>query len=726
MQHAGKCMDARLIQSLQSIGSENTGADPNTEGDKSGQTASNSDEFDNDNQHNAGHARPIQSLDSTAFKKAGADHDDLKKLGPSTPANSNESVLKTLRNLMKVPLADRDYTRLGELSVWDFAGQFVFYTTHHTFLTHRAVYLLVTRLDQNINDTVGNDQCFLDATGCKEMKIKDFVSYWMNSVHLYSGAAEHLPPVILVGTHLDKVEGDIEKKTKSYFEDLRNYLLHMKSPTSSHLIDTDYTVSNPPDEQEIGNLRQKIVDLASKQAYWGEKIPAKWITLEKALMGKKIEGVNIMSYDNVVDLDKSTGVPIDDQEKLDLFLRFQHAKGNMIYFSEGSLRDHIVLNPQWLIDAFKCIITARQFCIKYPPLPQHWEALQATGKLYLGMVDDIFKKEELCQHKEHILGLMERLHIISHLLVDNDDDKSNTSEKFYFVPSLLKDKVTECEIENYVKGTNGTPYLCYVFENNFLPTAVFHRLIAACLSKYTVAKQGSKFLIFCGYGIFDLNGGGLTRLVVAFYDNIIQIGLFRFSKERCAPETSTCVSVRQFVTKTLKCVRDRYNMKLPFTLNLKCEKSPLLSHEGLLSEDAVIKGGEEMVCHGHDKESHIINRHSLLHLWFPAQVSATDPNQGDPLRLTEQDLQHLASYFGSGWEMFVGQLGVGSETVDQKKMENSTHVPSQVYNCLLVWFRKCPTRPTITVFDQTLQKSLDLCSVNMEKYETLKKEIENR
>ncbi|OWF42432.1 serine/threonine-protein kinase pats1 [Mizuhopecten yessoensis] len=629
MQHAGKCLDARLIQLLQSIGSENTGADPNTEGDKSAQTASNSDEFDNDGQQNAGHARPIQPLDSTASKNTGADHVDLQNLGPSTPANSNEAVLKTLRNLIKVPLADRDYTKLGELCVWDFAGHFVFYTTHHTFLTHRAVYLLVTRLDQNINDTVNNDQCFIDATGCKEMKIKDFVSYWMNSVHLYSGAAEHLPPVILVGTHLDKVEGDIEKKTNTYFEDLRRYLLDMESPTSSHLIDTDYTVSNPPDELEIGNLRQKIVDLASKQAYWGEKIPAKWITLEKALMEKKIEGVNIMSYDNVVELDKSTGVPIDDQEKIDLFLRFQHAKGNMIYFNEDCLRNYIVLNPQWLIDAFKCIITAQQFCTKNPALVKHWKALDKTGKLYLGMVDEIFRREEkFCRHKKHILGLMERLHIISHHVVDKDDDKSNTSEEFYFVPSLLKDKVTECEIENYVKGTNGTPYLCYVFENNFLPTAVFHRLIAACLSEYTVAKQESKFLIFCGCGIFDLNGG-LTRLVVAFYDSVIQIGLFRLSEGGFAPETSTCLSVRQFVTETLERVLGRYDMNLPFTLNLKCEKSHHLSHEGLLSVDDVITGGKEVACHGHEKDNHTITRHSLLHLWFPAQVSATDPNQGE-------------------------------------------------------------------------------------------------
>ncbi|OWF44162.1 uncharacterized protein LOC110458736 isoform X2 [Mizuhopecten yessoensis] len=692
MQHAGQSLNARLIQSLKSTTS-NERAEPKIDGESSDQTSLTSEdgsfsagEFDNDT--------PVGDL-----------------------------VLETVKNLVmsqKVPSGDFDYTKLGELSVWDFAGQFVFYTTHHTFLTHRAVYLLVTRLDQNINDTVDNDQCFLDATGCKKMKIKDFVSYWMNSVHLYSGAAEHLPPVILVGTHLDKVEGDIEKKNKSYFEDIKKYLL--ETPTSCHLIDRDYTVSDPPDELELESLRQKIVELASQQTYWGEKIPAKWITLEKALMEKKIEGVNIMSYDNVVKLDENTGVPIDDEEKLDLFLRFQHAKGNMIYFSEGCLRNHIVLNPQWLIDAFKCIITARQFCIKNPSLVDHWEALNLSGKLYLGMVDAIFRREDrFCEHKGHILGLMERLHIISHHVGNTDDDKSDTSEKeFYFVPSLLKDNVTECKMETYVKGTNRTPYLCYVFKNNFLPTAVFHRLVAACLSKYSVAKQGKQFLIFCGCGIFDLNGG-LTRLVVTFYDNIIQIGLFRFSREKCAPETSTCVLVRQFVTETLERVLGRYHMNLPFTLHLKCGKSPLLSHEGLLSVKAVQSGDQDVACHDHEKESHIISRRCLLQLWFPDQVSATDTNEevdqctsgnnfGQPGAIPNEKLRRISTKIGKEFKALACHLGLIEAEIDQIQSDHPHNTKEQIYQILVSWTQKSGPQAT----EQCLREAFRNSGINVE------------
>ncbi|XP_033761570.1 uncharacterized protein LOC117343338 [Pecten maximus] len=640
--------------------------------------------------------------------------------GVDQSQTADNAFLNTVRNLVmsqKDSVADLDDKNYGELSVWDFAGQFVFYTTHHTFLTPRAVYLLVTRLDQSINDPVDNDQCVLDVTGCKELKIRDLVSYWMNSVHLYSHSVEHQPPVVLVGTHLDKVEGDIEKKTNDYFVELRKSLL--KTPTSRHLIDKDFTMSNTPTEQEIGSLRRKIVELASKQKYWGEKIPARWIALERAMVEQKLKGICILSYEEVVELDKSTGVPIGEKEKLDLFLRFQHAIGNIIYFSEGCLRDHIVLSPQWLINAFKCIITARQFCIKNPALAQHWDDLNSTGKLHQSMVQGIFRKQDrFCQHKEHILGLMERLDIISRPFVHQPGDKSHPAlQEFYFVPSLLQDKLTECQLDNYVYDTNRTPFLCYVFKNNFLPPAVFHRLLAACVSKYPVAKQGSQLLMFCGCGMFDLNGG-LTRLVVAFYDNMIQIGLFRFSQTKHPPESATCVSVQTFVAETLRRILGRYCMNLPFTVRLKCEGSPLLSNEGLISVEDLTTEGIEMVCHGHDNKSHIINKERHLQGWFPDKKSTTDntlEDKGDQIKSVifgrlddipdDLELTRISALIGKEFEILARYLGIDDAEIFQIRSDHPFDTRSQIYHILVRWKQKSGKNATYRSLEEAFQFS---------------------
>ncbi len=63
---------------------------------------------------------------------------------------------------------DNDY---ADVSFWDFAGQSVFYNTHQSFLSSRAVYLLVADISKHINDVVGGDMCCFDIKVAKLLKI---------------------------------------------------------------------------------------------------------------------------------------------------------------------------------------------------------------------------------------------------------------------------------------------------------------------------------------------------------------------------------------------------------------------------------------------------------------------------------------------------------------------------------------------------------------------------
>lgn len=56
---------------------------------------------------------------------------------------------------------------LGEISIWDFGGQYDFYSTHQAFLSPRAIYLLVADITKGWKDKVEEDECYVDVSGCK-------------------------------------------------------------------------------------------------------------------------------------------------------------------------------------------------------------------------------------------------------------------------------------------------------------------------------------------------------------------------------------------------------------------------------------------------------------------------------------------------------------------------------------------------------------------------------
>ena len=67
---------------------------------------------------------------------------------------------------------NNDNDAYADVSVWDFGGQFVFYTTHQMFLSRRAIYILVNNISQHIGDVVIDDEPYFDCNGSKSLKIE--------------------------------------------------------------------------------------------------------------------------------------------------------------------------------------------------------------------------------------------------------------------------------------------------------------------------------------------------------------------------------------------------------------------------------------------------------------------------------------------------------------------------------------------------------------------------
>uniref|UniRef100_A0A1I8J1V0 non-specific serine/threonine protein kinase n=2 Tax=Macrostomum lignano TaxID=282301 RepID=A0A1I8J1V0_9PLAT len=133
-------------------------------------------------------------------------------------------------------------------SVWDFAGQTLYYNTHQFFLTARAVYLLVW------NMRLGFEHAGLD--------------FWMNSISCHAPGV----PIFVVGTHCDKVA-----KFDMPVQDLKD-----KYPG----IVGFFSVSSASGEG-VEQLLKQILETTLSQPYIGEHVPEAWLNFEKAIISNR-------------------------------------------------------------------------------------------------------------------------------------------------------------------------------------------------------------------------------------------------------------------------------------------------------------------------------------------------------------------------------------------------------------------------------------------------------
>lgn len=180
------------------------------------------------------------------------------------------------------------------LTVWDFAGQHIYYATHPVFLSPRAVYLLVfnhskdlgakpeSRARQGTHDIVWD-------TPTNETNLDDLLS-WLVSVHCIrpttdddgtdSGNQEKnlpyiRPPVLIVGTHADQPFEDTKEMQKTIERNIsgKSFQKHLARPA---LFSVDNT-KRPVDER-VKTLQKKIKEVLEQEPYMGEEVPIRYDT----------------------------------------------------------------------------------------------------------------------------------------------------------------------------------------------------------------------------------------------------------------------------------------------------------------------------------------------------------------------------------------------------------------------------------------------------------------
>ena len=201
--------------------------------------------------------------------------------------NLNDVTYLVVRYLQSLRLEDDTKSEEVILTLWDFAGQHLYFASHSVFLSARAVYILVYNLSKNLVATAepcvrqGMNDTRLENTN-NETNLDNLLS-WLVSVHSirsdsnkkvgYEGTKQSSlrPPVIIVGTNSDQPFEDVktaENRIKSSILD-KDYQEHVVAPF--------FAVNNKAENDEgVQKLRHKIMEVLKGEPYMGEEVPLRY------------------------------------------------------------------------------------------------------------------------------------------------------------------------------------------------------------------------------------------------------------------------------------------------------------------------------------------------------------------------------------------------------------------------------------------------------------------
>ena len=209
---------------------------------------------------------------------------DVLYLDISSTTLRNNVTAQVMLHLQNPRLEDDIKSNEGMiLTLWDFAGQDLYYASHPVFLSGRAVYILVHNLNKNLLATAeplvrqGMNEILLDNPK-NETNLENLLS-WLVSVHnIRSNANTNVahqgtkqsylrPPVIIVGTNLDQP-----------FEDVKTAENHIKNSVlgkeyAKHVM-SFFAVDNKTENDEgVQRLRDKIMEVLKDEPYMPEEVP---------------------------------------------------------------------------------------------------------------------------------------------------------------------------------------------------------------------------------------------------------------------------------------------------------------------------------------------------------------------------------------------------------------------------------------------------------------------
>ena len=258
-----------------------------------------------------------------------------------------------------------------------------------------------------------------------------------------------------------------------------------------------------------------------------------------------------------------------NEDEINKMLEYLNRVGSLLYRDEDRIRNYIVLDVQWFVDAFKSIIT---YCVDMKnPNDTERDYFRKTGELKDDQLDAIWKEtpnegKDYFEYKKEILSYMEHLGLLTVCESKCSNSESSFSNWYYF-PSMNTRKF---EVEHAPENFKSSSILCFQFdEKGQFPIFVFYALVAKCnkMENWNIFEKGKRKCIYEKGAKFSFRH---TFVVICICKFQIQVQVFLPSDMNDKTRTEILEEIQTSVESR---IRDFKIYK--YDVGYKCQKGKL-------------------------------------------------------------------------------------------------------------------------------------------------------
>lgn len=441
-----------------------------------------------------------------------------KKL-PELNVQSQRSLAARMREQKSLISSTRtNESRQGDddkvmFTIWDFAGQEIFYTVHHLFLTNYGIYFLLFNIKLMLKEP--------------DEQVEKMRS-WLDAVSLHA----HRAPVLIIGTRCMEADSAelkaVSKRIQGLCRKYHDIKLVLNSEQQLHFYPIDN--ASAENEQFLAPVKEVVNRIATgkMEDYYvfknRERISVSWIYFIDYLIHRY---KTHMPYRDVWAEAQKMGFTKAELTKM---LAFYNEVGTIVYFDSVASpntreSDFIIVDPQWLVKALACFIyDAKVHSSKIYEIPSHLRSdlikYEEEGILTPALLKCFWDGKYTTEEQRFLRSVSTEMLLMSdYIFHDPDDENISVDAKTVLVPAMINNVCKA--IEDNLPEFEDRLSIRIRFENG-LPPGVFERIICLFTSENEEsegARQPNLFKDFAAFRFRKVNAYIVKRSV----ENMVEI-----------------------------------------------------------------------------------------------------------------------------------------------------------------------------------------------------------